>query len=56
MSDKQSKELDVPELTALERKHTAEMKVPADHPNKGAEADRIAHKGTRRPEPGGFKK
>jgi hypothetical protein len=49
-------ELYMPELTAEEKRHTAEMKVPADSPNKGAEADRIAHKGTRRPEPGGFRK
>ena len=50
------KELDVPELTAEEKRHTEHMKLNADDPRKGAEADRIARKGIRQPEPGGLSK
>ena len=58
MSDKQSKEIPkvISELTAVERQLTEQMKVPADHPEAGLNAEQIARKGIKRPEPGGIKK
>jgi len=49
-------ELQMPALTAEERKHTEHMKLNADDPRKGAEAERNARRGIKQPEAGGLHK
>jgi hypothetical protein len=42
--------LDLPKLTAEEKKHTEHMKLPATHPAKQEEVDRLGFHGTSRPQ------